>query len=101
GRARGRAGAADPLRAEAVEGGVLIELDRDVFAAYFDKKPFHIRHSLGEHPLFALPRLMELARALPDAYVEYNAGILPVGVRPDETPRNGPSLAETVRRIAG
>ena len=80
---------------------MLIDLDREVFAAYFDKKPFHIRHSLGDHPLFALPRLIELARKLPEAYVEYNAGTLPVGVRADQTPRNGLSPEETVRRIAG
>lgn len=43
---------------------------------------------------------MELARRLPEAFVEYNAGALPVGVRPEETPRNGLSPEETVRRIA-
>lgn len=78
----------------------LIELDPEVFAAYFDRKPFHLRHTLADHPLFALPRLMELARTLPDAYVEYNAGALPVGVRADQTPRNGLSAEETVRRIS-
>lgn len=79
---------------------MLIELDPHIFAAYFDKKPFHVRHRLGAHPLFALPRLMQLARTLPEAYVEYNAGALPVGARPEETPRNGLSPEETVRRIA-
>ncbi len=43
---------------------------------------------------------MELARRLPEEFVEYNAGALPVGVRPRETPRNGLSPEETVRRIA-
>jgi hypothetical protein len=78
----------------------LLSVDREVFAAYFDKKPFHIRHGLADHPLFALPRLMELARRLPEAFVEYNAGALPVGVRPEDTPRTGLSAEETVRRIA-
>jgi hypothetical protein len=78
----------------------LIDLDPEVFAAYFDRKPFHLRHALVDHPLFALPRLMELARALPEEYVEYNGGALPVGVRPDQTPRTGLSAEETVRRIA-
>jgi hypothetical protein len=88
---------------EAQEGGMseaLIGIDREVFAAYFDQKPFHVRHGLSGHPLFALERLMELARRLPDEFVEYNAGALPVGVRPEETPRTGLSPAETVRRIA-
>src|SRR4051812_1207749 len=77
-----------------------IRIDPEIFAAYFDHRPFHVRHALAGHPLFALPRLMELARRLPEAFVEYNAGALPVGVRPDETPRNGLSAEETVRRIA-
>jgi hypothetical protein len=78
----------------------LLEIDPEVFAAYFDRKPFHVRHALGDHPLFALPRLMQLARALPEEYVEYNGGALPVGVPPDQTPRNGLSAEETVRRIS-
>ncbi|HZX96631.1 MAG TPA: hypothetical protein VFE90_19090 [Myxococcales bacterium] len=80
--------------------GQLIGIDRDVCAAYFDRKPFHVRHALSAHPLFALERLVELARRLPEPFVEYNAGALPVGVRPEETPRTGLSAAETVRRIA-
>ena len=78
----------------------LLTVDREVFGAYFDRKPFHVAHALADHPLFALPRLMELARWLPEPFVEYNAGALPVGVRPQDTPRNGLSPEETVRRIA-
>ncbi|HEX9602581.1 MAG TPA: hypothetical protein VF973_02440 [Myxococcales bacterium] len=66
---------------------------------YFNRKPFRIQHSLGGHPLFELPRLLQLARALPERFVEYNAGALPVGVRPEETPRTGLSAEETIRRI--
>ena len=77
-----------------------ITVDPEICAAYFDRKPFHVQHALADHPLFALPRLMELARRLPERFVEYNAGALAVGVRPDETPRTGLSAAETVRRIA-
>ena len=78
----------------------LIGVDPEIFAAYFDKKPFHVRHALADHPLFSLPRLMELARCLPEAFVEYNGGNLPVGARPQDTPRTGLSAEETVRRIA-
>lgn len=80
--------------------GPLIEVDPAICAAYFDRRPFHVRHALSGHPLFALPRLMELARRLPEPFVEYNAGALAVGVRPEETPRTGLSPEETVRRIA-
>lgn len=79
---------------------MLIDLDPEVFAAYFDKKPFHVRHALSAHPLFSIQRLMELSRTLPEPYVEYNAGTVSVGVRPEDTPRNGLSAEETVRRIA-
>jgi hypothetical protein len=79
---------------------MMIELDKEVCSAYFDRKPFHVSHGLGSHKLFALPRLMELARALPEAFVEYNGGNLPVGVTAAQTPRNGLSPEETVRRIA-
>jgi hypothetical protein len=78
----------------------LIDVDPEVCSAYFDKKPFHVSHALSNHRLFALPRLLELARSLPEAFVEYNAGALPVGVTAAQTPRTGLSAEETVRRIA-
>ena len=77
----------------------VVEVDPQVFAAYFNRKPFRVRHSLSGHALFDLPRLLQLARALPERFVEYNAGELPVGVRPEETPRTGLSAEETIRRI--
>lgn len=77
----------------------LLEIDRELLRAYFDSKPFLVGHRLAGHPLFTLPRLVELARRLPPEYVEYNAGRLPVGARPGETPHNGLSPEETIRRI--
>lgn len=77
----------------------LVEVDRQLFAAYFNRKPFHVLHSLCGHPLFELPRLLQLARSLPERFVEYNGGTLPVGARPEETPRTGLSAEETIRRI--
>ena len=62
--------------------------------------PFFVEHRLGDHPLFALDRLVELCRMLPEDRVEYNAGDLPVSVDPDQTPQNGLSPDETIRRIA-
>jgi hypothetical protein len=66
----------------------------------FGHEPFAVRHTLAAHPLFALSRLVELARQLPAAQVEYNAGNVPVSLDPGDTPRNGLSAEETVRRIA-
>ncbi len=78
----------------------LLQIDPELFRAYFDSKPFHIQHGLAGHPLFSVERLVELARRLPGKFVEYNGGNLPVSARPEDTPRNGLSPEETVRRIA-
>lgn len=66
----------------------------------FPWQGFGVRHDLSGHALFTMPRLMELARALPAQQVEYNAGELPVDQDPQKTPRNGLSIEETIQRIA-
>jgi Cupin-like domain len=88
-----------PAQEARVTATGVIDLDPQVFAAYFNRKPFRIAHSLRGHPLFEVDRLLQLARSLPERFVEYNAGALPVGVRPEETPRTGLSAEETIRRI--
>jgi hypothetical protein len=82
-----------------VAGESLLQIDPASFQDHFDRRPFLIRHRLGEHPLFALGRLIELARTLPEDRVEYNAGDIPVSVDPSRTPRTGLSIEETIRRI--
>ena len=77
----------------------LLKLDPPVVSGCLNVRPFQIGHDLTQHPLFALPRLLELARQLPEANVEYNAGNIPVSVCPAETPRTGLSVEETIRRI--
>lgn len=79
--------------------GRLLEIDAGLFRACFDRRPFYIGHRLVGHPLFALPRLIELACALPAEDVEYNAGDVPLSLKPELTPRNGLSPEETLRRI--
>jgi quercetin dioxygenase-like cupin family protein len=66
----------------------------------FGRRPFLVRHRLSGHPLFDLPRLVDLAGRLPADHVEWNAGDLPIGQDPARTPANGLSPAETIRRIA-
>lgn len=78
----------------------LLDMDPAAFRAGFDRRPFLIRHHLRGHPLFALPRLLELARVLPEEDIEYNAGDLPVSIASELTPRTGLSVEETIRRIA-
>lgn len=76
-----------------------LRLQAPIVAGCFGTRPFAMRHHLAEHALFELPRLIGLARDLPAASVEYNAGDLPLTVDPARTPRNGLSAAETLQRI--
>ncbi len=78
---------------------LLSDLDPNLFATRFNRQPFMIGHTLADHPLFHLERLVELATFLPEKSVEYNSGKLPVSQDPNLTPRNGLSIAETIERI--
>src|SRR4051794_26219500 len=90
---------APPVTAEVNPHARLLDIDPQQFIADFNRAPFLIGHHLVDHPLFTLPRLVELAQRLPEKQIEYNAGKLPVSVDPSQTPRNGLSVEETIRRI--
>lgn len=92
--------AASPTAAPATQKRAqLIEAEPAIFGMNFGRHPFLLRHNLADHPLFSLPRLVELSKKLPDAHVEYNLGNLPLSMDPENTPRNGLSEEETIRRI--
>jgi hypothetical protein len=88
-----------PPATGAAPAGRLLDIDAATFQKDFGRAPFLIRHHLADHPLFGLPRLVELAQALPGHRVEYNAGDVAVSQDPTATPRTGLSVAETIRRI--
>ena len=72
------------------------------FRSDFDHRSFQFSHNLGDHPLFELPRLLELALATSrtrpnDLY--YDAGSIQVGQRWDQTSKGGFSIAEAMERI--
>jgi hypothetical protein len=77
----------------------LLTIDQAQFQSSFPEKPFIIQHSLNNHPLFDLGRLIELSKALPAEQVEYNSGKVPISLDPGKTPRTGLSIEETIRRI--
>lgn len=77
----------------------LLELDKATFASKFNREPFTVRHHLADHPLFALPRLIELARRLPAEHVSYNSGDVPVTTGLYQGPQTGLSIEETIRQI--
>lgn len=76
-----------------------LDLDAQLFRARFPHQPFLIRHSLANHPLFEIERLLELAKALPDSCVEYNEGRIPINMGGQASPRTGLSAEETIRRV--
>jgi hypothetical protein len=73
----------------AIETGGPLELDPRTFGAKFPQQPLLIRHHLAEHPLCAVPRLLELAKALPESCVEYNDGNIPENMGNRPSPRTG------------
>jgi hypothetical protein len=87
------------MTCETATSAALLDLDAEKFAANFNRRPFPIGHRLCDHPLFALPKLLELARRLPETDIEYNAGDIPMNLDPSRTPRTGLSVEETIRRI--
>jgi hypothetical protein len=76
-----------------------LKFDPEQMSSRFDRGPFVIGHTLRDHPLLQLPRLITLSTTLPAASVEYNAGNITVNQDPSSTPRTGLDIAETLRRL--
>jgi hypothetical protein len=70
-----------------------------VMLTRFPRAAFMIQHRLTDHPLLRLPRLIELARSLPEPQCEYNSGDLPVSQDYLSTPRTGLSALQTLAQI--
>jgi len=79
--------------------GTHLKIQPVEFENCFSRQPFLIQHTLCDHPLFSMERILELSKRLPESCIEYNAGNLPVSIDPSLTPRNGLSVEETIRRI--
>jgi hypothetical protein len=85
--------------ASAPAGGPFLLIDRDTFLPKLNARACFVRHRLTDHPLFALPRLLELARTLPPKYVRINSGAVAVNATPAEIPGTGLSTEDSFRRI--
>ena len=81
-------------------GRALLRIDDALFRERFPLRHFRIAHTLADHPLFTLERLLRLAQALPERAVEYYSGAAAVSQDPSTTPVTGLSLEQTVRDIA-
>jgi cupin-like protein len=81
--------------------GSMIVLDRDLFRERFNRRHFVFRHHLSDHPLFKLPRLIELARSTAAARADdlyYDAGVQDIRQRWGTAPSSFP-VDETIKRI--
>jgi len=79
-----------------------IEADPAQFHEKFNRKSFEIRHYLATHPLFQLPKLLELAdRTLKNRPKEiyYDAGDIKIDQRWDAVPERPFSVVEAMERI--
>jgi hypothetical protein len=79
----------------------MLYLNPDTFRENFNNRHFVLQHELSGHPLFELPRLIELARATavsrPDD-LYYDAGVTDLNERWGTSPCTFP-VDETIRRI--
>ncbi len=73
--------------------------DKTEFAETYPKLPFAVKHNLSEHPLFELPRLLELCKTMPAHKVDFYTGR--VGVNEDrlKTDPTGLTAEETIEQI--
>jgi hypothetical protein len=77
----------------------IIDLDRNAASDNLHKHAFLLQHKLAEHPLFLLPRLVQLAQELSRDQVEYNHGDLQPGQSAESTPRLDMAPSEVIRNI--
>jgi hypothetical protein len=78
----------------------IFECDEVEFREQFDRRSFEFSHHLSGHPLFEIPRLVELAKKLAQTGAVYqDAGEIGVGQRWEDCPSANLSVDETIRRI--
>jgi hypothetical protein len=85
--------------ASLASGMKVLEGDVERFRENFNRASFEFSHRLADHPLFELPRLLELATSLPDPDVYYDAGDVRVDQRWDEIPRTKLTVSQLIERI--
>jgi len=76
-----------------------IQLDKNTAGDSLHKTPFQIKHKLINHPLFTLPKLVELAQLMPRDKIEFNGGDLEVGQTPETTPKLDMAPQDVINRI--
>ncbi len=78
-----------------------LSADESVLRKDLDRAPFELTHTLSGHPLFEIPRLLQLAQMIkknPNYYV-YDAGDVRVDQRWNQRPENPYTLEEAIERV--
>jgi hypothetical protein len=78
----------------------LLKIDPVQFADKFNKQQFLVEHRLQDHPLFEIPRLLELAKEVAEKWPDdlyYDRGVTNVGARWEMN--NAFPIDETIRNI--
>ncbi len=77
----------------------IVSVDATIARTRFLKSPFVMQHGLADSPLFALPRLIQLAKSLPRDHIEYNSGKVAIGARQHEVPKIERPAEEVIASI--
>ncbi len=77
----------------------IIQLDKSTAADNLHKSPFSIKHSLADHPLFTLPKLVDLAKTMPRDKIEFSGGDIEIGQTAETTPKLNMTPQEVINRI--
>jgi len=79
----------------------MLSIDRARFREHFNKQHFIVDHDLAGHPLFALPRLLDLATEVAQEWprdLYFDDGVTEIGQRWGARPNSFP-IDETIRRM--
>jgi len=79
----------------------ILKIDSLQFESKFNEQHFLVGHALSGHPLFQIPRLLELAKEVAQKWPKdlyYDRGVTDVGQRWEAQPKNFP-VDETIRNI--
>ncbi len=77
----------------------IVTVDPAIARKSFLRHAFALKHGLAGHPLFTLPRLVELAKSMPRDRIEYNSGKVAVGARPEDVPKIDMDAASVISSI--
>ncbi|MEM1199741.1 MAG: cupin-like domain-containing protein [Pseudomonadota bacterium] len=77
----------------------LLTLDTAKAKTNLHQHPFQLDHTLSDHQLFTLERLVELASKMPRDKIEYNSGKVAINQDPDSTPQVNLEPAQVIEEI--